>query len=65
MPEVIEQDPIDLMLKKTGCIDYHYRVQECIAEFGDWRHCQNKVQDFKACMQKYVDAQNQKYAHIK
>ncbi|KAI9582851.1 cytochrome c oxidase assembly factor 4 homolog, mitochondrial [Glossina fuscipes] len=65
MPEVVEQDPIDLMLKKTGCIDYHYRVQECIAEFGDWRHCQNKVQDFKKCMQKYVDAQNQKYAHIK
>uniref|UniRef100_A0A1A9WDW5 peptidyl-tRNA hydrolase n=1 Tax=Glossina brevipalpis TaxID=37001 RepID=A0A1A9WDW5_9MUSC len=42
MPEIVEEDPVELMLKKTGCIDYHYKVQECIAEFGDWRHCQDK-----------------------
>lgn len=57
-------DPVEVMLKKTGCIELHYKVQECIAESGDWRSCQDKVKEFKACMQKYVDAQSKKYAHV-
>ncbi|KRF98030.1 cytochrome c oxidase assembly factor 4 homolog, mitochondrial [Drosophila tropicalis] len=60
-----EQDPVEVMLKKTGCIDLHYKVQECIAETGDWRMCQEKVKEFKACMQKYVDQQSKKYANVK
>jgi hypothetical protein len=23
------EDPVERMLKKTGCIDYHYAVQVC------------------------------------
>lgn len=57
-------DPVEVMLKRTGCIELHYKVQECIAETGDWRSCQDKVKEFKACMQKYVDDQSKKYAHI-
>ncbi|XP_065367924.1 cytochrome c oxidase assembly factor 4 homolog, mitochondrial [Calliphora vicina] len=60
-----DQDPVEVMLKKTGCIELHYKVQECIAETGDWRSCQDKVKEFKDCMQKYVDAQTKKYAHLK
>lgn len=54
---VEEQDPVEVMLKKTGCLDIHYKVQECIAENGDWRRCQNIVKEFKTCMQRYTDKQ--------
>lgn len=60
-----DQDPVELMLKKTGCIELHYKVQECIAETGDWRQCQHKVKEFKTCMQTYVDSQTKKYADVK
>ncbi|XP_012524304.1 cytochrome c oxidase assembly factor 4 homolog, mitochondrial isoform X3 [Monomorium pharaonis] len=44
------EDPVERMLKKTGCIELHYQVQECIAEHQDWRKCQNEVKKFKECM---------------
>lgn len=37
------EDPVESMLKRTGCIELHYKVQECIAETGDWRKCQDVV----------------------
>ncbi|XP_014247746.2 cytochrome c oxidase assembly factor 4 homolog, mitochondrial [Cimex lectularius] len=46
-------DPVERMLKQTGCLKQHYKVQECIAEKRDWRVCQSEVQDFKACMAEY------------
>ncbi|CAH2005706.1 unnamed protein product [Acanthoscelides obtectus] len=46
-------DPVEQMLKKTGCIELHYKVQECIAETRDWRKCQDSVSDFKKCMDEY------------
>ncbi|XP_055628213.1 cytochrome c oxidase assembly factor 4 homolog, mitochondrial [Toxorhynchites rutilus septentrionalis] len=55
------EDPVEQMLKQTGCIDLHYKVQECIAETGDWRKCQNVVKEFKTCMQVYTEKQRQKY----
>ncbi|KAF6215530.1 hypothetical protein GE061_010286 [Apolygus lucorum] len=42
-----ESEPIDHveeMLRRTGCIELHYKVQECIAEKRDWRKCQEEVQ---------------------
>ncbi|XP_073844259.1 uncharacterized protein [Musca autumnalis] len=60
-----DQDPVELMLQKTGCINLHHKVQECIAETGDWRRCQDIVKEFKACMQVYVDSQSRKYANVK
>ncbi|XP_055920256.1 cytochrome c oxidase assembly factor 4 homolog, mitochondrial [Eupeodes corollae] len=59
------EDPVELMLKKTGCIELHYKVQECIAETGDWRSCQDKVKEFKECMLKYTKEQTEKYKNIK
>lgn len=42
-------DPIEQMMKRTGCLELHYKVQECIAESKDWRKCQKEVNDFKKC----------------
>ncbi|XP_049539907.1 cytochrome c oxidase assembly factor 4 homolog, mitochondrial [Anopheles darlingi] len=55
-------DPVEQMLKTTGCINLHHKVQECIAGTGDWRLCQEVVREFKACMQDYTDKQRAKYA---
>lgn len=44
-------DPVEEMLKKTGCIDFHYAVQECMAENRDWRKCQSEVRKFQTCME--------------
>lgn len=46
-------DPVEEMLKKTGCIELHYKVQECIAETNDWRKCQMPVNNFRKCMEMY------------
>lgn len=48
-------DPVEQMLKKTGCMELHFKVQECIAETQDWRKCQNQVSEFKKCMAKYQE----------
>ena len=47
------EDPVEEMLKKTGCMELHYQVQECIAETQDWRKCQEQVKRFKICMDEY------------
>ena len=49
-------DPVELLLQKTGCLEAHYKVQECIAETGDWRQCQHIVKAFKECMMKHEQA---------
>ncbi|XP_018317543.1 cytochrome c oxidase assembly factor 4 homolog, mitochondrial [Mycetomoellerius zeteki] len=55
------EDPVEQMLKKTGCIELHYQVQECIAEHQDWRKCQNEVKKFKECMDKHTKQQEQRH----
>jgi len=54
------EDPVEQMLKKTGCIELHYQVLECIAERQDWRKCQNEVKKFKECMAEYMKQQESK-----
>jgi len=49
------KDPVEEMLKRTGCMDLHFKVQECSAETQDWRKCQDQVSDFKKCMLKYQE----------
>ena len=39
-----DEDPMDKMLKKAGCLEKHYEVQECMVEHKDWRQCQGQVQ---------------------
>lgn len=40
-------------------------TQECIAETGDWRSCQDRVKEFKTCMQTYIEKQSKKYKDVK
>ncbi|XP_050448667.1 cytochrome c oxidase assembly factor 4 homolog, mitochondrial isoform X2 [Cataglyphis hispanica] len=54
------EDPVERMLKKTGCVELHYQVQECIAEHKDWRKCQNEVKKFKECMAEHTKQQESK-----
>lgn len=55
------EDPVERMLKRTGCMELHYQVQECIAEHRDWRKCQNEVKRFKECMAEHTKQHNSKY----
>ena len=47
-----EEDPVEKMLEKAGCLQKHYAVQECMAETRDWRQCQNQVKEFRECIAK-------------
>jgi len=48
--EDLDDDPVISKLRKTGCLENHYAVLECIAEFKDWRKCQEQVQSFRQCI---------------
>ncbi|NWR43254.1 COA4 factor, partial [Regulus satrapa] len=45
-----EEDPLDAVIARSGCLEQHRRVQECMAERRDWRHCQQQLRAFGACM---------------
>ncbi|NXB01164.1 COA4 factor, partial [Cnemophilus loriae] len=44
------EDPLDAMIARTGCLEQHRQLQECMAERQDWRHCQAQLRAFGACM---------------
>jgi len=48
-----EEDPVTKAIEKTGCLELHYAVQECMADHQDWRKCQDDVKKFAQCMQNY------------
>ncbi|XP_075598734.1 cytochrome c oxidase assembly factor 4 homolog, mitochondrial [Balearica regulorum gibbericeps] len=45
-----EEDPVDAMISRTGCVAQHQELQECMAARQDWRHCQPQVRAFGECM---------------
>uniref|UniRef100_A0A8V5HBH2 Uncharacterized protein n=1 Tax=Melopsittacus undulatus TaxID=13146 RepID=A0A8V5HBH2_MELUD len=45
-----EEDPVDAMVSRTGCMAQHRALQHCMAEQQDWRHCQPQVRAFRDCM---------------
>ena len=47
-----EEDMVDVMIKKTGCTEQNYAVQDCMFENRDWRKCQKEVKAFRECMMK-------------
>ncbi|CAG9789848.1 unnamed protein product [Diatraea saccharalis] len=55
-----DDDPVESMLKKTGCLELHYKVQECIATTKDWRKCQTEVNNFKNCINKHKQEESSK-----
>ena len=38
-----DDDHVDQMLKKAGCLEQHYNIQACMVENKDWRKCQTEV----------------------
>ncbi|KAK3891415.1 hypothetical protein Pcinc_004714 [Petrolisthes cinctipes] len=48
-----EEDPVEAMISKTGCLEKHYAVQFCMADNKDWRKCQMEVKDFQNCINEY------------
>ncbi|XP_040005748.1 cytochrome c oxidase assembly factor 4 homolog, mitochondrial [Xiphias gladius] len=54
-----EDDPVERMISRTGCAEQHYAVQECMAEYQDWRECRNQVQTFKDCMMNFQNARKE------
>ena len=48
-----DKDPYDLMLERSGCSQYHYKLQDCFFENdNDWRKCQNEMKSVRDCMMK-------------
>ena len=45
-----EVDPIIEKLTKVGCLEFHYKVQDCYFETKDWRKCVNEVKEFQTCL---------------
>lgn len=45
-----ETDPIVQKLSKIGCLEKHYKVQDCYFETKDWRKCTTEVKEFQACV---------------
>jgi len=54
-----EEDLVDQLLKKSGCTEEHYLVQECMVEHQDWRKCQQVLKNFQACINNSKKQQNQ------
>ena len=47
-----EEDLVDKLLRKSGCTEEHYAVQECMVDNQDWRKCQQVLKDLQVCMSK-------------
>ncbi|KAK5976673.1 hypothetical protein GCK32_011413 [Trichostrongylus colubriformis] len=47
-----EEDRVETLIRGTGCWDQHLAVVDCMGDKGDWRQCQEQVQQFKECMTK-------------
>ena len=45
-----EEDPIIEKLSKVGCLEAHYKVQDCYFDSKDWRKCVTEVKEFQACL---------------
>ncbi len=43
-------DPVIEKLTKIGCLEKHYKVQDCYFETKDWRQCTKEVKEFQDCV---------------
>uniref|UniRef100_A0A183TMX9 CHCH domain-containing protein n=1 Tax=Schistocephalus solidus TaxID=70667 RepID=A0A183TMX9_SCHSO len=47
-----EDDPVIALIERTGCLDEHNAIMECMFDNKDWRKCQTQVKNFRHCMSK-------------
>ncbi len=45
-----EKDEWEERIERSSCSKFHYSLQECYSEHGDWRLCQREMEQFKKCM---------------
>jgi len=45
-----DDDPVDSMLRKAGCLELNDKLAICANEHKDWRKCQDILLEFKECM---------------
>jgi len=46
-----EHDRVISMLEKTGCLELHFKVEDCMVENKDWRMCQDSLKKLQLCLQ--------------
>lgn len=47
-----EEDFFNTVIDKSGCAEFHYALQDCYFEQGDWRKCTKEMEEFRKCMNK-------------
>jgi cytochrome c oxidase assembly factor 4 len=47
-----DEDQVTSAIRKTGCYQFHEKLQECYIEKKDWRECTKEMQEFRQCMKK-------------
>ena len=47
-----DEDHVTSAIRKTGCFQFHEKLQECYIDKKDWRQCSEEMQEFRRCMQK-------------
>ena len=47
-----EHDRVISLLEKSGCLDQHFKVQDCMVDNQDWRKCQIVLKELKDCVDK-------------
>lgn len=45
-----EQDVYETLIKKSGCAEFHFTLQDCYFEHNDWRKCKKEMEAFKLCV---------------
>ncbi|XP_064001660.1 cytochrome c oxidase assembly factor 4 homolog, mitochondrial [Pogoniulus pusillus] len=45
-----EEDPLEARIARSGCAGPHRALQECMAQWQDWRRCQPQLRAFGQCM---------------
>ncbi|TPX32156.1 hypothetical protein SmJEL517_g04714 [Synchytrium microbalum] len=48
-----EDDEYTSRIKKTGCLEFHEKLQDCYYGKKDWRACKQEMADFRDCFDKY------------
>ena len=48
-----EHDRVTVMREKAGCLEHHYKVQDCMVQNKDWRRCQEDLKELQSCIQAY------------
>ena len=45
-----EEDPFYSVIEKTGCSQFHFKLQDCYDNNKDWKSCSVEMEEFKLCM---------------